>query len=210
MCSTERSPAPTARAMSATVASRCTSTNWVRPPAPDGSGTRHSTSGAALPPWSSTTGSGSSAGSKASGGHRFPGRAPPVGQARGQVEQTRCRTRYGHAVELLRGHEGAEAVVVAQPATDLAEQVHRRVPPAADQQEIAFDRRDGADLAAQERGDERVRDPLDAAGAGHDPAAEDGDARLLALLAAARGPADRASTTACTRTPARCRSSAAS
>ena len=47
MCSMERRPAPTARAMSATVASRCRSTNCVAPSAAVGSGTRHSTSGAA-------------------------------------------------------------------------------------------------------------------------------------------------------------------
>src|SRR5215210_7983678 len=102
MCSTERRPAPTARAMSATVASRCRSTNWVVPPAPEVSGTRHSTSGAPDVPDSDTT---------------------------GQVEHTPGSAGDGQALELLPRHEGSEARVVAEPAAGLAEQVHRGVPP---------------------------------------------------------------------------------
>ena len=41
------------------------------------------------------------------------------------------------AVEWLAGHERAEGVVVAQLAARLAEQVHRRIPAAADQQHVA-------------------------------------------------------------------------
>ncbi len=85
------------------------------------------------------------------------------------------------------GTKAPRRLVVAQPAAGLAEQVHRGVPPAADQEQIARDRLDGRpDLPAQERGDERVRDPLDAAGTGHDASPEDRDPRSLALVDATR------------------------
>ncbi len=133
------------------------------------SGTRHSTSGAA-------GGRGIRGGRQpvvprrleGQGGQRLAGHPLPVGQAPGQVEHAGRGAGHGQAVELLPRDEGPEVLVVAEPAPGLAEQVHRGVPPPADQEQVARDRLGRPDLSAQERGDERVGDPLDAAGTGHD------------------------------------------
>src|ERR687890_832202 len=109
MCSIERRPACTARAMSATVASRCRSTNWVVPPVPEVSGTRHSTSGAPDVPDSDAT-----------------GRGPPPPARAGE----------GEAVEAPPRDEAPGGRVVAEPAGGLAEQVPGGFPPAADQEQI--------------------------------------------------------------------------
>ena len=174
--------------MSATVASRCRSTNWVLPPAPDGSGTRHSTSGAARPP--GVRGGGQPASAPARWPGRSAPRAPPAarrpGTRPGRTHRPRRRRRPGRRAPPRARRR--RALVVAQPAAGLAEQVHRRVPPAADQQQVAGDRRadptspprSGATSACVTRSTPRV--PVTTL------PADDRDARVLALLAAARRP----------------------
>jgi len=76
------------------------------------------------------------------------------------LDGTRLKARSTFRV----GKEGAEPLVVSQPAAGLAEQVHRGVPAAADQQHVAGHGVRRAHPAVPPAGDPRVRDPVGALG----------------------------------------------
>ena len=140
-CSTDRRPAPVARSTSPTVASRCRSTNRVQG-RPAGSGTDQSTVVRRRPAGAAST---------LGGGPRTrPAREPECAQRRGGG--ARAPARRHREVELAvaapatldrraasAGHERTELGVVAQLSAGLAEQVHRGVPAAGDQQEVAVE-----------------------------------------------------------------------
>ena len=112
----------------------------------------------------------------------------PVGQTPGEGEDAGGRPGNGQAVELPVRQERTELLVVTQSAAGLAEQVHRRVPPAADQQRIAGQRLDVTDGAIAEPADQGMGDPLGTLGAGDNGTGSDGDAESLQFGLPVRGP----------------------
>ena len=82
---------------------------------------------------------------------------------------------------MLAGDEAAQRRVVAQLASGLAEQVHCRIPAAAQHQSVTRNCLGGADLHPVEVGDHRVCDAIGAAGAGHHRARAHRDAPSVAL-----------------------------
>ena len=140
MCSMDVRPAPTARAMSATVASRCRSTNSVVPSAA-GHARHPPQAPAARPPRRSRLHGGQRhrprrgpipASVSASRAARWPSARHPA-----RVKTPAADPATVSPSSSLVRQERTQLLVVTEPAAGLAEQVHRRVPPAADQQRVA-------------------------------------------------------------------------
>ena len=91
-----------------------------------------------------------------------------VPQAVTQIGQACGSSSDGHRLPVLCRPEGAESLVVAQRAPGLAEQVHRRVPSTADQQQIAGDALRRADLATLQARHGSSGDPIASLSARHD------------------------------------------
>jgi hypothetical protein len=70
-------------------------------------------------------------------GQRRPGGVPAFAQATGKVHDAVGRARDADPGEVLAWDEAAERRVVAQHTAGLTKQVHRRIPAAAHQQDIA-------------------------------------------------------------------------
>ena len=68
---------------------------------------------------------------------------------------------------MFAGNETAEGRVIAQHAAGLTEQVHRRIPAAADQQRVTRNRFDSTDIRAVEVGDQGLYDAVITPGSGH-------------------------------------------
>ncbi len=108
---------------------------------------------------------------------RGDGGLAAVAQAARQVEHTVGGADDAHSVERRVGHERAEGVVVAQRAADLAEEMHRRIPAAADEQHVAVQ----CGRLASRTGDEGVAHAGLTAGAADDGSRSNADAAGGAL-----------------------------
>ena len=153
-CSTERIPAPSALAMSATVTSRCRSTNACRCAARPARARPVRARGRRLGRAVRLGRLGGAAPGRATRAARPPGRRP---RSRPRSPR-RCRTGRGRRRPSARpGRTGAgtyacRVVVEAQPALGLAEQVHGRVPAAGHREQV------GRDVAGR-----RIRTPVEQA-----------------------------------------------
>ncbi len=108
-------------------------------------------------------------------------------QATGQVHHTIGRAGDAHPGEVLAGNEAAERRVIAQHPAGLTEQVHRRIPAAADQQRVARNRLANTGIHTVEVGDQGLYDAVITPGTGHHRAGTQRNAASLALVPQAVG-----------------------